>query len=276
MTDQTPELETPAVRVAAETGPQSLSEALSPSTEATTPAASPPRSRRRRPPSPNLDLGPETDPELPPEPTSVEEATGPRRSRTTSQKQSRVHRASLKSSDAAVDFGDEDAPTSAKAADVINKLADAGQAGAKRKGPATAANWEEFLTVLLGFLSMLYVWWLVSGFEVPKREQDSLMLTEDEAEGMARPMARILARSWVNASYGKNVLGASDYVVLAIVVAEYTKRTAPYLKRRVTSALPRRQQRPPTSPVRNTQEDRNGHVDAAASRAPFIYPAQGT
>jgi hypothetical protein len=185
--------------------------------------------------------------------------------------------------DDAVGWQDGDATGSTR--DTFNRLAEAGEAGARRKAPATAKHWEDFLTVLLGFLSMLYCWWLLTGLDVPKEERDSLMLQEDEAEGLATPMARILARSWLNQSYGKHVLGASDYVVMAISLAEYARRTNPYLRRRLGTLVPGRRPARPTVGVdeaalrRRAAEERNGHnVDGAPARpaGPVIFPAQAT
>ena len=168
--------------------------------------------------------------------------------------------------------------------DAVGALADAGHAGAARKGNPTVANWEEFLTIAFGFLGMLYVWWLVAGIDVPSGEEERLMLTEEEAEALATPTARILARSWVNARWGKNVLGAGDYVMLAITTAEYARRTAPYLRRRLASFVPgnlRRRRSGVDEPAVRRQahqekEAANGHVAAGTPTRPVVFPAQAT
>lgn len=280
--------ETPAVRTPTPGTPRTPAETLVPPTPETTPSPrTASRTRGRRPSRPD-----ESDPDLPPEPTEIPEAEGrrttgeatPRRraatgSRSSRPNPSRPRRPPL--NDDAVGWQDGDAGDRTR--ETFEHLAQAGEAGARRRGPATAKHWEDFLAVLLGFFSMLYCWWLLSGFDVPRDERDALMLQEDEAEALATPMARILARSWLNQNYGKHVLGASDYVVMAVALAEYGRRTHPYLRRKLGSVIPGRRQ--PTRPVvdeaalrRRAAEERNGHVDGApaGSARPVVFPAQAT
>lgn len=281
-----PTTETPLVRTRSPETPKTLEETLTPPTPGTTPS---PRtvSRTRRPSraEPN-------DPDLPPEPTEIPEAEGRRTTggATTRRRTATGSRGSRPSpsrprrppvNDDTVGWPDGDAGGSTR--ETFEHLAQAGEAGARRRGPATAKHWEDFLAVLLGFFSMLYCWWLLSGFDVPRAERDALMLDEEEADALATPMARILARSWINQAYGKHVLGASDYVVMAIALAEYGRRTHPYLRRKLGSVIPGRRQ--PVRPVvdeaalrRRAAEERNGHVDGTPARpvGPVIYPAQAT
>lgn len=167
----------------------------------------------------------------------------------------------------------KDAPVQVRArvAEVADELADAGHRGAGRRGKATEADWEEFLGALLGYGSMLFAWWLVAGTGSPRSARNELELTDAEASGMARPLARILARSFINAKYGKSVLGASDYIVLAVVVTGYAERVAPAIRRKAGNAFTR-------APRPAKEAPRDGQLEAAppGPAGPVVLGAQFT
>lgn len=137
-----------------------------------------------------------------------------------------------------IGVGSEDAKdttTRQRVADVADELAEAGKRGSRKVGKATEADWEEFLGILLGYFSLLFAWFLISGTGASRTEREEIELTDEEAGAMARPLARILARSALNARYGKHVLGGSDYLVLAIVMTTYVERITPHVKRKVST-----------------------------------------
>lgn len=158
-----------------------------------------------------------------------------------------------------------------KVADIADDLAEAGKRGARKVAKASEADWEEFLGVLLGYMSLLFAWFLISGTNGDKREREDLELTNEEADGLARPLARILARSTINARYGKNILGGSDYIVMAIVLTTYVERISPAIRRKFNTVVPSRSPRPRVH--RSTEkESSNGQL---ANESP-IYGAQYT
>lgn len=135
---------------------------------------------------------------------------------------------------------DEDTGRARTAGGALEQLADAAQKGARRAGAPREDDWAEFLAILFGFLSMLFVWWLISDVRgsISKQERDDLELNEDEAEGLARPAARILARSWLNDTYGKHIMGASDYIVMMVVLTAYAERVTPAVQRKLKLRRP--------------------------------------
>lgn len=188
---------------------------------------------------------------------------------------------------AATDQTDEGLPP---LRDAVQQLAEAGARGAAKKRNATEQDWAEFLGTLFGFLSMLLVWFLVAGRGFTKTQRRNYEFTDEEADAIGTPAARILARSWVNDRWGKHILGASDYILLALVLTEYTERIAPLVKERVRT-LPRPQRRAQTTrqgetrPARatapappTTQETDNGVVERPVQQdwQPFVAPSQLT
>lgn len=122
----------------------------------------------------------------------------------------------------------------------IQALGEAGQRGARRGRPLED-DWTEFMAVLFGFLSLLFIWWLTNGVgPMSAQERESLELSDEEAEGLARPAARILARSALNDRYGKDILGATDYVIMAVVMVGYAERVSPAIKRKMNVTGPRK------------------------------------
>jgi hypothetical protein len=139
--------------------------------------------------------------------------------------------------------GDADERELPPVRETLQGLSDAGKHGASLVRKAGEKDWTEFLTALFGFASMLFVWWLVAGTGKTKTERQTYELTEDEAENLAAPAAAILARSWVNARYGKHILGGADWILLALTLSEYTERVSPLIRERIARSrvpFPRR------------------------------------
>lgn len=171
--------------------------------------------------------------------------------------------------------------------EAIEELAEAGAKGAAKRRTATEDDWQEFLTAAFGFLSMLLVWALVTGKGWSKQQRTDFELTDEEAGAVAAPAARIAARSQVNARWGKHVLGASDYILLGLVLFDYTDRISPLIRERMQTLRTtgggrgaRRAERapapPPPPPV---QEERNGSVVEEPAGPPAwhgVYPANLT
>lgn len=149
----------------------------------------------------------------------------------------------MSGSQVSADAGADDTRASdfgSRTARVASDLSRAGRKGAAKKITANAADWEEFLGVAAGFGSMLFAWWLASGTGIRRDEREALELTDEECEAVARPLSNIIERSWLNRSYGKHVLGGSDYITLAIALVVYTERISPYIRRKMATAIPRR------------------------------------
>lgn len=193
---------------------------------------------------------------------------------------------------AGFDAGEEAAaePETRSIRDAVADLAEAGARGAAKKRNATEQDWADFLSVLAGFASMVLIWWLVLGKGWTKQQRVEFEFTDDEADAIATPAARILARSWVNDRWGKNILGASDYILLALVAWDYTDRISPLIRDRVGDVRLRRPGRrqqsraeatPPPAPHRNnpTPEERDEQLAQPAEPEPQhwpIYPANLT
>lgn len=181
--------------------------------------------------------------------------------------------------------------------EAIQELAEAGAKGAAKKRDATENDWVEFLGPLFGFLSMLLVWWLVVGKGWSKAQRQEFEFTDEEADALAGPAARIMSRSWVNMRFGKHILGASDYILLALVMFDYTDRITPLVRERMRDLRPRgnpsrgsarstRREEPapaPPPPTNNpTPEERNGLVAQSAEQQDSgggwlgVYPANLT
>lgn len=152
----------------------------------------------------------------------------------------------------------------------VHALGEAAQDGAGRVKAPREDDWAEFLSVCFGIVSMLFVWWLCSGvgMVIGRQERDELELTGEEAEGLARPAARILARGALNARYGKHVLGSIDYLEMLVVLVAYTERVAPAVRRKMEAG---RQPRRGDSSAR----DRRPHiVEEPVQRPAESGPAQ--
>jgi hypothetical protein len=147
--------------------------------------------------------------------------------------------------------------------DAIREIADAGAHGAGKKRDATQQDWEEFLGALFGFASMLLVLFLVVGRGWKKEQRREFELTDTEAEALAAPAGRILARSWINAKWGKHILGGADWIVMALTLADYTERVSPLLRERLqTLTPPRRAAKPRSTAPPSHPEENNGQVVA--------------
>jgi hypothetical protein len=164
-----------------------------------------------------------------------------------------------------------------RTARLANELSDAGRRGAAKKTTANAQDWEEFLGIAAGFGSMLFAWWLASGTGITREERGTLELTDDEAEAIARPLSNIMERSILNRRYGKHVLGGSDYITLAIALVVYTERVSPYIRRKMATAIPRRNQT--RGNVNNGRQRENVVAEETPPQQPInfgIYGANAT
>jgi hypothetical protein len=165
-----------------------------------------------------------------------------------------------------------------RVAEIASELADAGLRGAKKVTKANEKDWEEFLAVFFGYLSLLLVWFLLAGSRATRAQREEFELSEAEAEGIARPASRILARSWINARWGKHILGGSDYIVLAIVLTEYGERIAPLFRAKLEQMNPLAHRQP----QRSSQSARRSDVVEEPGRPQqprpvnAIWPASAT
>ena len=122
----------------------------------------------------------------------------------------------------------------------LDRLAQAGQRGARKKGAATEDDWAQFMSILFGFASLLFIWWVTTGLRISADERRQLELSDEEADALSRPAARILSRSFINADYGKQIMGASDYIVMAVVLVSYAERVTPVVRQKIELSRPRR------------------------------------
>ena len=134
----------------------------------------------------------------------------------------------------------------------LDRLAQAGQRGARKKGAATEDDWAQFMSILFGFASLLFIWWVTTGLRISADERRQLELSDEEADALSRPAARILSRSFINADYGKQIMGASDYIVMAVVLVSYAERVTPVVKQKIQLSRPRRR------PEAGREEQQNG------------------
>ena len=171
----------------------------------------------------------------------------PSRSRSQSPSQSRSRRPGpsprqpSQSPSPAGDSSEEDADPRTVRGE-LDRLAQAGQRGARKKGAATEDDWAQFMSILFGFASLLFIWWVTTGLRISADERRQLELSDEEADALSRPAARILSRSFINADYGKQIMGASDYIVMAVVLVSYAERVTPVVKQKIQLSRPRRRE----------------------------------
>jgi len=119
---------------------------------------------------------------------------------------------------------------------------------------------------------------LVVGKNMSRVERQGYELTEQEADALAAPAAKILARSWINRRYGHHVLGGADWILMFLALSEYIERITPLLKGRIQDLpRPRRTVQPANRPP--SREEQNGNVARPApewSPLSHIAPSQST
>lgn len=105
---------------------------------------------------------------------------------------------------------------------------------------ATPRELADMFAKLLGGSSVLLAMWI---------DVEEAALLPQEADAIAEPLARILARSQWGKKASKYLLGADDYIALSIALGAYTLRVYPLIAARVSQ---NRVIRPTTEPVRKT------------------------
>lgn len=160
-----------------------------------------------------------------------------------------------------------------KVGELADELSDAGKKGAAKKTTPNDADYLEFLSLLFGFASMLFAWWLVSGTDSSRDERAALEFEEEEADAIAKPASRILARSFLGRNYGHQILGGSDYIAMAVVLAVYAERVSPYVRRKL--AITRRGKaapRPTPQPMENPNGSRNVETEGRSGESAEFIP----
>lgn len=101
-----------------------------------------------------------------------------------------------------------------------------------KPGPngASQSQLEDWSREILGMVTLLIGLWLTNWNE---EQAVYLALSPDEADAIAEPLARVIARSGLNKTYGQQLLASSDYAKLAFALASYGGRVAPVMKAKV-------------------------------------------
>lgn len=170
---------------------------------------------------------------------------------TTKRRRNRRNAAEAFSEAGSVVGNDEDKNPIEQIREAGENVAKAAQKGAARKTKPTDDNWFDLLSVVVGYVALLAVWWLTAGSGISSQERSELEPNDEETESIARPLSRILARSSLNAKYGHNAMGFADYILLAAALTMYTQRLAPRVQAKVKDARARNAEKRPKKSVVN-------------------------
>ena len=116
-----------------------------------------------------------------------------------------------------------------------------GSAGASKKvahgdTSASEAEWIGFISEkVLSYGVTVYVSWLTSPFkDLTDAECEALLMTSKERSDVARPLGKALAKTGLNARYGRAIMDAGDVIDALFSLADWFSRTRPILKERKT------------------------------------------
>jgi hypothetical protein len=113
------------------------------------------------------------------------------------------------------------------------------------KGLPTTNDWTPFVSKVLFYLSIGYVWWLT---EEDPDNHGELLMQEAEAVTIASPIARLFAQSELNKRFGRKIIDSNDIIAAVVVAGLYFKRTAPYFQAKINRAMPRKGVQPNVNP----------------------------
>lgn len=125
---------------------------------------------------------------------------------------------------------------------------------------ATPRELADMLAKLLGGSSILLAMWI---------DVEEAALAPGEADAISEPLARIISRSQWGKKAAKHLLGADDYVALALALGSYTLRIYPLIAARVSQ---NRVIRPTAEPVRKAQPAAAQHSQQPVQ--PPVQPGQ--
>lgn len=128
------------------------------------------------------------------------------------------------------------AGTASGAAKVTEVAANLGRAGGASTATTAALGklekrWTTFLTEILGYGSVLWVWWLTHDDEgFGEDEKDELEMDDEEAASIGEPLGRILLKYQFLREHSEQILQSSDYIAVAAGLGAYAASTGPQLR----------------------------------------------
>ena len=129
----------------------------------------------------------------------------------------------------------------------------------------------KWLKPTLGLTTML-AGLLLAGMNLEDPLVDVVMLAEDEAEDISKPLARILARQSWYSRYGHDLIASSDWIDLSWALALYAARVYPAVRQRQRDHGERRRHE---RHQQNAGVSASGPANGRASGNPADWPSVG-
>lgn len=150
--------------------------------------------------------------------------------------------------------------------EIPTSLGENGQARKRGRPPKekpSAVNQAELVILCAGLLR------LAAFFAALGTKYPVLLMSPKEANDIAKPLARIIARSKLMQAYGKHIVGSSDYIALILALYHYGDRVWSQTETLFTNA-----QRAPQGNG-NGHQQHSGTAETPTSTGPITTGAAG-
>lgn len=129
----------------------------------------------------------------------------------------------------------------------------------------------DWLAPTLGLVTLV-LGLLLAGLNLEDPLVEHVMMEQEEAEAIAKPLANILARQAWFARYGKQLIGSSDWIALSYALLLYAGRVMPAVSQR---ARDRGETRRYDRQQQAARVPANGAANGRAGSSPVSWPAVG-